>query len=381
MPLVWRFLLFDYFKVLGSSTVLFVMLLLAMRLEELAQFAALGASSHYLLTFIWYQLAFIFPIALPLSALISALLLMRRFSESGELMALRALGFSILDIATPLLLAASFLALVNFFILSEVATQADMMKHTLKRELQALNPLVVLQNEKLTQLKGIYTKTFGHVDGTDGLHDTLLCVHHKSNNCLYLLIAKELRLSDSTLIGKDVTIWSPMGDSRGDSRGDSSFRLMVENSALLELPRPNIPELFQGHAVKLEHDHAPFADLVGHLLRPLRSDSNAGDESYVHAHPRSLARIVTEIMRRSALGFSIWSFTLLGIVYGVSIQRMSSITPLVTVLMLTTLYICSVLFAKKVAHHTWLAQLSYLVPQLLMIICSMRTLRRIEKGL
>lgn len=373
MPLVWRFLLIDYFKVLGLSTAVFVMLLLTMRLEELAQFAALGASLHYLLSFLGYQLAFIFPIALPLSALISALLLMRRFSESGELMALRALGFSILDIATPLLLAASFLALVNFFILSEVATQADMMKHSLKKELQALNPLMVLQNEKLSQLKGIYTKTFGAVDGSEGVHDLLVCVHHKSSHCLILLIAKELKLVDSMLEGKNVTIWKPLGGTNS--------RLMVENSDLIQLPRPNLPEIFQSHAVKLEQDHAPFADLVRRLAGPSHHEGESEGLDVASKQKRSSKRIVVELVRRVALGFSIWSFTLLGIVYGLSVQRMASFTPMLTVLFLTTLYICSVLFAKKVGHHATIALLSYIVPQLLMIICSIRTLRRIEKGL
>lgn len=368
MPLVWRFLLIDYFKMLGLSTGVFVMLLLTMRLEELAQFAALGASGHYLLAFVWYQLAFIFPIALPLSALISALLLMRRFSESGELMALRALGFSILDIATPLLFAASFLALANFFILSEVATQADVMKHILKKELHALNPLVVLQNEKLTQLKGIYTKTFGSVEVAEGVSDLLLCVHHKSHHCLFLLMAKELKLEDDKLIGKDVTIWSPFG-------GDSS-RLIVENSSVLQLSRANIPELFQSNTVKLEHDYIPFAELVSRLFLPAQLDEETG-----LPHPRSSGRLISELVRRLALGFSICSFTLLGLVYGLSIQRVSSVKPLFTVLILATLYVCSVLFAKRVAHHALLATLSYLAPQMLMLICSVRTLRRIEKGL
>lgn len=371
MPLVWRFLLIDYFKVLALSTAVFVLLLLTMRLEELAQFAALGASPNYLLSFLWYQLAFIFPIALPLSALISGLLLMRRFSESGELMALRALGFSILDIATPLLLAASFLALVNFFILSEVATQADKMKHSLKKELQSLNPLMVLQNEKLSQLKGIYTKTLGTVDGSKGVHDLLVCVHHKSNHCLILLMATELKLVNSLLEGKNVTIWTPLSGP--------THRLLVENSALLQLPRPNLPEIFQSSAVKLEQDHAPFADLVRRLVRPAKSDGDV--EETAPKNKRSIKRTLVELVRRIALGFSIWSFTLLGIAYGLSVHRMASMTPLLTVLFLTTLYICSVLFAKKVSHHTTLALLSYIVPQLLMIVCSLKTLRRIEKGM
>lgn len=372
MPIVWRFLLLDYFKVLGLATALFVMLLLTMRLEELAQFAALGASSHYLLIFAWYQLAFIVPIALPLSALISALLLMRRFSESGELMALRALGFSILDIATPLLLAASFLALVNFFILSEVATRAESMKHALRKELQALNPLIVLQNEKLSQLKGIYTKTFGEARGSEDAHDVLLCVHHKSSHCLMLLMAKELKAVGSDIVGRNVTIWSPLG----------GHRLMVENSALLQLPRPNLPELFHKHTVKVEHEYAPFAELVGSLLWPKMHEieENKGDIK-IRGRKLSSARIVSELVRRVALGFSILSFTFLGIVYGLCVQRIASFKPLVVVLMLTTLYVCSVLLARKISHHAFLTLLSYLVPQMLMVICSIRALRRIEKGL
>lgn len=369
MPLIWRLFLLDYLKVISLSTIVFVMLLLTMRLEELAQFATLGGGHHYLLAFAGYQLAFIVPIALPLSALISALLLMRRFSESGELMALRALGFSILDMAAPLLWAASLLALVNFYILSEVATQADRMKHSLKKELQTLNPLTILHNEKLTQLKGIYAKAFGQMEGSGGAEDLLLCVHHKSRHCLMLLMAKQLTMSESNsmLIGRDVTLFSPIGK-------DNS-RLVVENSSTLKLPRPNIGELFHSDT-KLEHEHAPFIQLARAAFQ--LAFHPEGD---TEQHRRSLARLISELTRRIALGFSILSFTFLGLVYGISFQRSSSIKPLLTVLILATLYICSVLFAKKITHLWLPAMLSYTIPQLLMLLCASRRLYLIEKGI
>ncbi len=61
----------------------------------------------YIVFFALYESP-IFPIALPLSCLIASLLLIQRLSSSHELTALRASGFSLFDILTPILITAAF---------------------------------------------------------------------------------------------------------------------------------------------------------------------------------------------------------------------------------------------------------------------------------
>ena len=90
MPVIWRLLLSQYLKVLVLSIVAIICVLMTTRLDELAQFAVLGASTPHIWLFILYQIPYILPIALLLSALLSGLLLMQRLSGHNELIALRA---------------------------------------------------------------------------------------------------------------------------------------------------------------------------------------------------------------------------------------------------------------------------------------------------
>jgi len=104
MPVVWRLLLSQYLKVLLLSIVAIICVLMTTRLDELAQFAVLGASAPHIWLFALYQIPYILPIALALSALLSSVLLMQRLSGHYELTALRACGYGLSNVITPILL-------------------------------------------------------------------------------------------------------------------------------------------------------------------------------------------------------------------------------------------------------------------------------------
>lgn len=119
MPIIWRYLLSQYLKVLLFCSAAFVLLLLTLRLEEIAHFATLGPQGLYIFLYIYYQIPYILPIALPISALIAAIILFRRLSRLHELTAMRAAGLPLTAILTPLLIAAGFLSAANFYIVSK----------------------------------------------------------------------------------------------------------------------------------------------------------------------------------------------------------------------------------------------------------------------
>src|SRR5438132_1223109 len=98
MPALWRYLITYFLKIAFTCNLAFVAILLTMQLDDIAHFAALGAPFHYILLFTFHQIPYILPIALPLSCLIASLLLMQRLSNTHELTALRASGFSLRDI-------------------------------------------------------------------------------------------------------------------------------------------------------------------------------------------------------------------------------------------------------------------------------------------
>jgi lipopolysaccharide export system permease protein len=161
IPVVWRYLLSNYFKVLILCVFAFIAMLLTTRLDEIAHFAALGPEGLLILTFALNQIPYVLPIALPIACLISTILLIQRLSRTHELTALRAAGLGINEILAPILIAATFLAATNFFIVSELATHSHLTTSLLKNELRAVNPLLLLHNKHLMKLKGIFFNTLG----------------------------------------------------------------------------------------------------------------------------------------------------------------------------------------------------------------------------
>jgi lipopolysaccharide export system permease protein len=161
MPILWRYLLVHYFKVLFFCTIAFIIILFTMRLDEIAHFITLGASGLYLLLFTLYQIPYILPIAIPISSLISTILLIQRLSKDHELTALRASAIAIRSILAPILLAAAFLSVLNFYIVSEIATSSHLASGVLKTELRSINPLLILNNKHLMHSKGYHFDILG----------------------------------------------------------------------------------------------------------------------------------------------------------------------------------------------------------------------------
>lgn len=376
MPTLWRFLITEYLKVLVLCALAFIALLIAMRLEEIAQFAALGASSAYLWRFVAYQLPYIIPIALPIAALISAQLLMRRMSANHELTALRASGFGLGAVLTPILLMAGILCILNFVVVSELSTHANLMKRVLRKELKSLNPLILLQSERLAHLKGVYAQSFGPGKAGEFASDVVVCLYNHQKNCLNLLTAKHIASSDNSLHGQNVTFITPM------TIHDNGFdRLLIENSKRITLPKPDLTQLLGNSGVKLEHDHLTLAQLLArtdHLHQKLQSQEPT-DKSKLQIK-RNIAYTQSEILRRVSVAFAVFSFTLLGLGYGIQTGRISSIRPLITVLFLAAIYLTCFFAAKNLASKAALTALLYLAPHALLIACSLRTLRRIERG-
>ena len=161
IPLLWRFIAGHYLKVFLFSTAALVLCLMTLRLEEIAHFASIDPSQEYTLWFVLYQVPYILPIAIPLACLISSMILMQRLSTSHEISALRSLGYSLKSIFAPILLIALLISTANLFITSEVAAYTHLKTNLLKTEIRSLNPLLLLHNKHLLQVKGIFFDALG----------------------------------------------------------------------------------------------------------------------------------------------------------------------------------------------------------------------------
>jgi len=378
MPIIWRYLLSNYFKVLLLCTISFIGLLLTLRLTEIAHFASLGAHWIYIAYYACCQIPYILPIALPIAALISAVLLVQQLSKNNELTALRSAGFSLRTILTPLLFAGAFLSIVNFYIVSELATNSHLSTALIKSELRCINPLLLLNNKHLMQIRGIYFDTLGASKVGESASDILIAMPSKDKQCLNLMIAKNLEATPQNFTGSQVSVLSTMED-KGNSR-----RFLVENIGEAKTSIKDFTQMVQKKTCTLHHDHlqmsfllSRFDDEVAKMNMAISEDK---PKNSIDQHKRTVNRIYSEMIRRVSIAIAAFTFTLLGASCGISIGRNRSAKGIAIVVTLGALYIAAYFSAKGIDHLLMGSILFYLVPHILFVATSLWMLRRAAKG-
>lgn len=404
MPILWRYLLSQYFKVLLLCTAAFILLLLSLRLEEIAHFATLGPSWLYIFQFVYYQIPYILPIALPISALMSALILLKRLSKDHELTAMRAAGLPIHAIIAPLLIAATFLSMINFYVVSDLATDSHLSASFIKSELRNVNPLLLLNNKHLMKLKGIHFDTLGSSRLGESASKTVLAMPNKKNGRINLLLADSIKVSPEEFTAKSMTLISSIGKKQqkqaqnakhtdlktnsvkdrlieGNTQGDD---LLVENISVTHTPIENFSQMIQKKTWNINDDHLTLSLLLVRLNEQQAKMKNATasqlPESDIKTLQRRINRIYSEIARRLSAGLAIFTFTLIGTCSGLSIGRKNSVRGMIIVIGLLALYLTAFFSARNIGHLLTASLLLYSVPHLLITLTSFWMLRRTSRG-
>lgn len=381
MPILWRYLLAQYLKVLLLCTGAFIGVLMLMRLDEIAHFATLGPEGLYILWFILYQIPYVLPMAIPISSLISAILLIQSLSTSHELTAWRASGLALRDILAPILTAAALLALLNFYIVSEMATKSHLTAGLLKSELRAVNPLLLLHNKKLMRLKGFYYDTLGNSQMGETASDVILAVPNKSNERLNVIIAKNLQATPLFFSGNKITLISSI-----NSNNNEHFdHLIIENIGEAAISIEDFAQTFQKKVWTLNNDHLRLSLLLARLDEEKIDLSEARKAeapiSELKQITRGISRVYSEILRRISIALATFTFTLMGAAFGVSISRNRSMKGLYIVIFLGALYMMSYLIAKGIDHQLIAGGLLYIIPHCLIVMLSLLALRRAANGI
>lgn len=379
MPIIWRYLLSNYLKVLILCTISFIGLLLTLRLTEIAHFASLGAHWIYIAYYAFCQIPYILPIALPIAALISAVLLVQQLSKNNELSALRSAGFSLWTILTPLLFAGAFLSILNFYIVSELATNSHLSTALIKSELRCINPLLVLNNKHLMQIRGIYFDTLGASKVGESASDILIAMPSKDNQRLNLLIAKNLEATPQDFTGSQVTVLSTVEDK------GSSEHLLIENIGKAKTTIKDFTQMVQKKTCSLNHDHLQMSFLLARFSDEREKMKIAIEEkkpeNVIKQHRRTINRMYSEMLRRVSIAIAAFTFTLLGASCGISIGRNSSAKGIAIVVALGAFYIAAYFSAKSIDHLLAGSIIVYLLPHVLFLATSLWMLRRAAKGI
>jgi len=380
MPVLWRYLLTHFLRVFILCVVAFVTILLAMRLEEIASFATLGPEGIGILWFTFQQIPYILPIAMPISALISSILLVKSLSQAHELTAFRACGFSLRDIITPILIAAIFLSILNFYIVSELSTTSHLNAGLIKDQLRSVNPLHILNNKHLMRTKGLYFDALGSTHVGEFAEDVLLFSPGRHGNRLNFLVAKKFESTPQQFIASQLSLLTSKKNETSQVE-----TLILEN---MNRSTTNINEFSQMLERKTMHINNDYLRLP-QLLIVLGESRNAIKQAIQEqANPSTIKQLrephskaLSEIMRRFSASLAVFSFTMMGIAFGMTISRNQSNRSMIYVIVLGTLFLSCFFIAKNLSHVLVLTTVLYLGPHLIICATSLWMMNRISRGI
>lgn len=373
VPTIWRYLLRSYFQVFILSVSAFIGVLLVLRFQEIARFIASGAAPMKVLLFAALQIPYILPIAIPISCLISAILLFQKLSDTQELTALRAAGWGIKEVALPIAFAAIFLTLINFVIADEVAPRSRGRSKALVYEMAMNNPLFLLQKESLIKLKSAYGEAKTLKAGKSA-QEVLLAIRNASNGHLAIVIAKELAIipnkisknqgiENSLLKGSQVTIISS-----GSAKNDDFDHLVIENQAEMNTQASHLSQFMQTADWKTSYDYMPLRQIF--------------TQEHFKKKPIFLSKdAIIELSRRFSIAFAAFTFTVIGVTFGIHVERNRSKKGVVFAITLSCLFLFSFISAKSLKHAPPLVpSMIFFLPHPLILFLSLRSMKAVEEG-
>lgn len=154
------------------SMFLFLMQFLWKYIDELV---GKGIEPLILMKLIFYSLADLVPMALPLTVMVAGLMTFGNLSESFELVALKANGISLFRILRPVFMLMLGLAVLNFFFMNVVIPKANLEAKALLWDLRQKKPAFNIQEGVFYQQIDGFSLRIGkkHADN-EGVEDVLI---------------------------------------------------------------------------------------------------------------------------------------------------------------------------------------------------------------
>ena len=361
MPILWRYLLRNYFQVFFLCVSVFISVLLVLRFQEIARFITSEASFTKIALFALYQIPYILPIAIPISCLISSLLLFQKLSCYQEITALRTIGLSLQKIVLPILTSGFLLVLVNAMIAFELGPICRSKARMLIYETVTSNPLFILQKQSPIKLKNIYID-LQVSRGAKFAEDVIIALKNNSNR-LNLLSFKNLALVNEELEGNTISYISSF-----DSKQEYGFdHLMIENQDHMKIKAIQLGQFMQHTNWLSHHDYLTLRMLLA--------------KECLETHVKIPKKILIEIVKRTSIAFAPFTFTLIGTCLGLQIGRNQSKKKAIWAISLAAFFMLCFIIAKSMYPNALLAISLLLIPHPLIAWASYRQLKLVSKGI
>lgn len=360
MPIVWRYLLRNYLQVLFFCVLSFIAVLFVMRFKEIAEFTALNSHPLSVFLFSLYQIPYLLPEAIPISCLITSILLFQRMSNAQELTALRAAGFGVSSLLFPLLCASFVLSLVNFTLVSEVVPRTKSLTKELTYNMMSSNPFYIFHKIAEGKLTNAYVDIHA-LQGGSQANDVLLIMNNRSNGRLGIMTAKELLIDGPLLKGTHVSIVSSV-----DSKKKEAFdHLVIENQDMMETKAEHLSQLLKDVNWSLASDYLPLRMLLAKIALQKSFFKNSAS---------------LDIARRFSIALTPFLFTFLGSVFGMEIGRQKTKKGILWAALLAAFYLSCFVGAKSMKSTPLIGWIIYFIPYPLILFCTFRSLRKVSRG-
>jgi lipopolysaccharide export system permease protein len=308
-----------FFSSLALMTLVLVCGTILMKMADLV--INWGVDAFLLVELFVYSTPFLFHFTIPMSALLAVLLTFGKFSADHEITAVRASGISFWKMIQPVLVAATVLTLISFYINDRIASTSHFKVRQITAEIGMKTPASALE-------EGVFIKQF---------NDLVIFIHHVNGNHM-----EGIRIYQPRKNGPTRTIVADKGEILTDpDKNQMQLKLMHGTT---DEPDANDPQKFY----KLDFDvyYLPL-DLSSYKFKdPSAKKSKEMTLSELRTEIRKLKDehgivandLIAEVHRKNAMALSVIVFALIGIPLAVKTRRGEKSVGFAIAILLAALY-------------------------------------------
>lgn len=160
-------------------------------------FVGKGLSSDIILEFIWYQMAVLVPLALPLAVLLSSLMTFGNLGETFELVAIKSSGISLLRFMRPLFIVTLFICGIAFLFSNYMIPVATLKSKTLLYDIVYAKPAFDLQEGVFYDKIDNYAIKVGRKENDSMIYDVIVYERNPLKDNIIVAKSGIMRASDN----------------------------------------------------------------------------------------------------------------------------------------------------------------------------------------
>jgi len=206
MKILDRYILVSYLKTfLSVFTILMFIFILQSIWLYISELAGRGLDLMMVLKFLWFVMPRLIPLVLPLTILVSSLMVFGSLSENYEFAAMKSTGISLQRAMRSLTFFILFLSVLVFFFANSIIPLAEYKWLNLRRNIQQFKPSMVISEGQFSQIGDEFNIKVDKKSGENGQFLTGIVIHKKD--------AKHISENNTVIIADNGELTSQEGSN------------------------------------------------------------------------------------------------------------------------------------------------------------------------